>query len=137
VSDLTFLAIDPGTYKSAWVLIQAPELKPLAFGHEANEIVLQRIDKRDYGVDARPEALAIEMPASYGMAVGQELFDTCFWVGRFWACLLYPSVAADDTPCVALGCRRFSQKDTPTKTTNTHLLLSMQIKLNLTHQRYR
>jgi len=90
VSDLTFLAIDPGTYKSAWVLIQAPELKPLAFGHEANEIVLQRIDKRDYGVDARPEALAIEMPASYGMAVGQELFDTCFWVGRFWESFALP-----------------------------------------------
>ena len=28
--------------------------------------------------------LAIEMVAGMGMPVGQEVFDTCFWIGRFW-----------------------------------------------------
>jgi len=27
--------------------------------------------------------LAIEWPATYGMAVGQSIFQTCFWAGRF------------------------------------------------------
>ena len=71
------LAIDPGSTESAYVLLNE-NLKPIFFGKLLNEELIEQhlYDSADH--------LAIEMVASYGMAVGKEVFDTVFWVGRFW-----------------------------------------------------
>lgn len=71
------LAIDPGSTESAYVLINE-NLKPIFFGKILNEKLIEEhlYDSADH--------LAVEMIASYGMAVGQEVFETCVWVGRFW-----------------------------------------------------
>lgn len=76
------LAIDPGNIDSAYVLLDA-DLRPRVFAKADNYEVLRQVERLRY------DDLAIEMIASYGMAVGQTVFDTCVWVGRFWqACPL-------------------------------------------------
>lgn len=71
-------AIDPGTTKSAWVMLD-DSLKPTRFGISPNEDLLA-----DIGCVPSDYDFVIEMIASYGMAVGKEVFETCVWIGRFW-----------------------------------------------------
>jgi hypothetical protein len=76
----SILAIDPGPTMSAWVEYRRG--LPVAFGKEANPAVLLVIGRSD------SRRFAIESVASYGMAVGAEVFETCVWSGRFiqqWA----------------------------------------------------
>ena len=71
------LAIDPGNRKSAWCMIDGETMKPLSFGKEENQVVL------DSGQHLSYDSIVIERVASYGMAVGRDVFETCEWVGRF------------------------------------------------------
>ena len=81
-------AIDPGNIESAYVILDE-KLKPTEFGKIENEKLLEVIDavNGDYMTyrrcEPKPE-LAIEMVASYGMPVGESVFETVFWIGRFW-----------------------------------------------------
>lgn len=78
------LAIDPGNEESAWCLLH--DGVPETFGKEPNAQLLERLRVTFRSVEdplGRTELLAIEMIASYGMAVGKEVFDTCIWIGRF------------------------------------------------------
>lgn len=76
----TILAIDPGNIQSGYVLVEhdGQEIrKVLDVGKVPNEEM--------YSVFfSTHDHLAIEMVAGMGMPVGQEVFDTCFWIGRFW-----------------------------------------------------
>jgi hypothetical protein len=75
------LAIDPGNKESAYVVLDE-NLKPIEFAKVNNDVLRDRIKflYRDYEISFA----AIEMIASYGMAVGKEVFDTCVWIGRFY-----------------------------------------------------
>lgn len=80
------LAIDPGNVKSAFCLVD-PELKPLAFGKNDNELMYAQIiddivkhvpsEYIDHGLD-----VAIEMMQSFGAPVGKTTFETCVWIGQ-------------------------------------------------------
>lgn len=75
------LAIDPGTFESAYVITDE-NLLPVKFDKIENSALLKLIQNDDdfaYCTD-----FAVEMIASYGMPVGQEVFDTCVWIGRYW-----------------------------------------------------
>ena len=77
----TVLAFDPGNVESAYCLIDAETRRPIEFGKVQNETALRYIYASNGGA-RRAEAVIIEMVASYGMAVGKSVFDTCVMIGR-------------------------------------------------------
>lgn len=74
-------AIDPGDKQSAYCVYDGK--RPIEFGIASNEEVLALFGHlSSHYADPHPE-LVIEMIASYGMAVGANVFETCVWIGRF------------------------------------------------------
>lgn len=76
------LAIDPGNIESAYVVLD-DNLKPVEFAKIRNELLLGFL-YGDRFLAYKVDKFAIEMIASYGMAVGKEVFETCVWIGRFF-----------------------------------------------------
>ena len=75
----TILAIDPGNMESGYVLVEqdGKEIrKVLDVGKVPNGEIFHVL-YREY------QHLTIEMVAGMGMPVGQEVFDTCVWIGLF------------------------------------------------------
>lgn len=72
------LAIDPGPEHSAFVLFDGERVS--RFDKIQNHELLEVLD-----VELSPQCgqLVIEQIAAMGMAVGAEVFETCFWSGRF------------------------------------------------------
>ena len=73
--EVSILALDPGTTQTGWVVYADGAVQ--MSGTDDNAAVLG-IVKAWAG-----DVLAIEAVASYGMAVGREVFETCVWIGRF------------------------------------------------------
>jgi hypothetical protein len=71
------LAIDPGYEKSAWLEYDTLGQCIRRRGIDPNVDILGWIDI------SFADHLAIEMVESFGMAVGKEVFETVFWIGRF------------------------------------------------------
>ena len=85
----TILAIDPGNIKSGYVVVEhdGEEIRRvLEAGKIENPAVTDMLDRKLY---ANCIDVAIEMIAGMGMTVGQEVFDTCVWIGRFWQTILW------------------------------------------------
>ena len=75
------LCIDPGTTHSGVVEFDGLNVKPISSAYANDELIvlLRRIGPNGNG---HVEHMAIEMVASYGMAVGESTFETVRWVGR-------------------------------------------------------
>ena len=76
----SILAFDPGNEYTAYCLIDVATRKPIEFGKVPNEEALKLL--YDHRFFAGLEAVVIEMVASYGMAVGASVFQTCVMIGR-------------------------------------------------------
>ena len=78
---MNILSVDPGNIESAYCIIEVETLKPLEFGKISNKDLYRKIILNNFNVNY--ENVAIEMIKSYGMGVGQTVFDTCIWIGIF------------------------------------------------------
>ena len=87
------LAIDPGNTDSGWCLIDAETRKPLSFGKTGNDEIVDRIWDGQFDSCDR---VVVEMVASYGMAVGASVFETCVWIGRFCEAIAAQTGTAPD-----------------------------------------
>ena len=76
------LALDPGTTETGYCLI-GPDLHPIKFGKETNDVVMGECIDILSSTCFQPCTVVIERVASYGMAVGAEVFITCEWIGRY------------------------------------------------------
>lgn len=76
------LSIDPGNIESAYVVLDKKTLKIIDFSKVANDYLVDQLEC-DFFDRFSIDHVAIEMIASYGMAVGATVFETCVWVGRF------------------------------------------------------
>ena len=74
---MKIIAIDPGTTESGYVVMDGMDIVESGIAPN-DETILNVLDIYSCG-----RTLAIEMIASYGMAVGASTFETCVWIGRF------------------------------------------------------
>lgn len=78
------LAIDPGTTQSAFCWYENGEIG--SAGILDNDQIISMLKGETF-----PQLdVVIEMVASYGMAVGKEVFETVRWIGRFQQASMYP-----------------------------------------------
>ena len=79
---MRILAIDPGNTESGFAVIERATCKPIAIGKTNNNDLRRRIMSGELLVAV--DRVSIEMVASYGMAVGKDVFETCVWIGRYF-----------------------------------------------------
>lgn len=71
------LGVDPGPSQTAYVLLDDPCVVEFA---TLDNLLFKGQLRRLWSLS---DHMAIEMIASYGMAVGREIFETCMWIGRY------------------------------------------------------
>lgn len=76
---MTVLAIDPGNRRSAYVILR--DGRPYDANTVDNSTMLDILRIGNW--DGRIEVV-IEQVACMGMSVGEEVFETVFWTGRFF-----------------------------------------------------
>jgi len=78
---VNILAIDPGTYKSAWAIVGDGNVVT-QFGKGDNKEILDGLRHGLYGWHT-VNLVVVEMMSSYGKPVGTEVFETLVWIGKF------------------------------------------------------
>jgi hypothetical protein len=80
------LGLDPGPTQSALVILG--DKRVLQHSIESNLVIVEHLAyfaslQQSKGAQPLGDVLVIEQIASFGMPVGAEVFETCWWSGRF------------------------------------------------------
>ena len=81
------LAIDPGFTQTAYVLLDTEKQEIWDKAILPNEECLESWNTKNY-FPTEPDICVIEQVAGMGMVVGETVFETAVWSGRFWQFLL-------------------------------------------------
>ena len=81
--DVAIYGIDPGPESSALVGLDADGIPRMVHIWDNMTILLYLRNRRDLRPGKTGPELAIESMASYGMPVGDPVFVSCYWIGRF------------------------------------------------------
>ena len=81
---MKIMGIDPGTKESAFVVIDPSDMSVHEKDHIPNEELRDFLNEwHRKNMNGWPY-VACEGIQSYGMSVGKETFETCYWIGRYW-----------------------------------------------------
>lgn len=88
-------AIDPGNTQSGFAVIEMPDFRLVDFDKVENGTLLFLLEnyKEKTAAFGDPDVFVIEKIASYGMAVGKDVFETCYWIGQFIHALKHQNTA--------------------------------------------
>ncbi len=82
---MSILAIDPGNTQSGYVIIGSwPENLTVQRGGVVSNEIIRAVINEHLSSGPGFRYVAIEQIRNMGMIVGQEVFDTVFWTGRFY-----------------------------------------------------
>lgn len=90
MKDITVFSIDPGNIESAYTIWNGKEI--LEFGKVKNEELISILS--DPKMKHVKYHFVIEMIASYGLATGASIYDTCVFIGRYYQKIIdtYPVI---------------------------------------------
>lgn len=79
------LALDPGQHQTAYVIYDTTTSRIIKYNLANNHVINQEIKKLGEINKEKHiiEIMVIEIPKSYGMAIGDTILETCVWLGRF------------------------------------------------------
>lgn len=94
---MIFVAIDPGPEKSAQCIFNSITMRPLDFRTEPTHQLISSLESWEI------DSVICEMVASYGMPVGDSIFNTCVAIGEMkHACTLKKSYRKKGLPFATL-----------------------------------
>lgn len=103
------IGLDPGTVQSAYVVWNGERI--LEKGILPNSDMLLKC--QEFNRISSSYHLAYEFMQSYGMAVGKEVFETVFWIGRFvQSCISLKPIRVYRKDIKLYFCNSMKAKDT-------------------------